>query len=278
MLPVRWPRLVNDSFLRVVFGEWKAVVDQERYMPLVAWAIMWDPKRCLTLHMFDLQGEFRVHLPRLYDLFYNVFSKPGCRDTLSIIGLATTHLSWPRIKMLSYRGAVWDTGRWTDPGNFVYTLFWLLLGHMAHHVLRRRAPVSMSARVAGKWIQLQTMVRARWPREDDSARWLELFGDLLEMSLGCGYTDQERYWGVIEALSPILLEVSNIVTYIDDHGAAARVGNGNSFFRGSRAPYTRKLALSMYNAMLVQKFRVGPEAANWNAFLKVATRNMLMYS
>ena len=137
---------------------------------------------------------------------------------------------------------------------------------------------SMSARVAGKWTTLQTMVCTRWPREDDGAHWLELFGDLLEMSLGCGYTDQQRYWGVIEVLSPILLEVSDIVTFIDTHGAASRVGRDHSFFRGGAAPYTRKLAVSMYHAMLVQRFRVGPEAKNWNDFLKVATHNMLMYT
>lgn len=277
MTAVTRPRRVNDTFLRVLFTSWKAAVGEDNCMPVVVHG-GYDHKRCLTLHMFDLQGEFRVHLPRLYDLFYDVFDKPGCRDTLGIIGLGATYLNWPQIKMLSYRGAVWNRGRWSDPGNFVYTLFWLLLGQMAHHVLRRRPPASRSARaVAVKWKTLQAMVRTRWPRDADTAHWLELYGDLLEMSLGCGYTDQERYWCVIEALSPILLGVSNIVAFIDAHGASSRVGNGNSFFRGGAAKYTRKLAVAMYNAMLVHKFRIGPLDKNYNEFLKVASRNRLMY-
>eukprot|EP00959_Pyramimonas_sp_CCMP1952_P386968 8109735-Pyramimonas_sp.AAC.1 len=66
------------------------------------------------------------------------------------------------------------------------------------------------------------MVRTRWPRTDDTNHWLELHGDLLEMTLGVGYVDQDRYWGVIRVLSPILAKISDIVTFIDVHGAASR--------------------------------------------------------
>jgi hypothetical protein len=257
---------------------WKAVGHANKY-PLMQTAddIIYDPRRCLTLHMYDLNAEFKPHLNRLYDQFYNVFSEAGCRDTIGIIGLATTHICWPHIKMLSYRGAVWDRKRWFDPGNFVHTLFWLLLGQMAHHVLGRRGPSPNVRLVASKWKVLQKMVRTRWPRTHDTNHWLELHGDLLEMTLGVGYMDQDRYWGVIRALSPILAEISDIVTFIDVHGAASRVGRNGPFFRGGAAPYTRKLAVSMYHAMLVQKFSVGPDAQNWADFLNVASHHRLMY-
>ena len=121
------------------------------------------------------------------------------------------------------------------------------------------------------------MVCQRWPRDPDSKAWSELVGDLLEMALGCGYIDAPQYWRVIEAVSPVVLKIADIVQFIDCHGSFARTGTGSSFFRGAAAPYARKLSVSMYNAMIVQKFKIHDKQDCWIAFLEVATGNKLMY-
>ena len=102
---------------------------------------------------------------------------------------------------------------------------------------------------------------------------------MLELALGCGYVD-ERYWGVIEAVSPIVLKISEVVEHVDRRGAFARIGVECRFFRGAAAPYARRLSVSIHHAMLVQTKRITHEShggALYADFLKVATKNRLMY-
>ena len=102
---------------------------------------------------------------------------------------------------------------------------------------------------------------------------------MLEVALGCGYIDLERYWSVIAAVSPVVFKIREVVEHIDRRGAFARIGVDCRFFRGAAAPYARRLSVSMYNAMLVHKKRITRESHGdvYSDFLHVASWNRLMY-
>ena len=102
---------------------------------------------------------------------------------------------------------------------------------------------------------------------------------MLELALGCGYIDQ-RYWGIIEAVSPVVLKISEVVEHIDRRGSWARTGIDCRFFRGAAAPYARRLSVTIHHAMLVQTKRITHESHGgdlYTDFLEVATHNKLMY-
>ena len=274
------PSRRHRSIAHVVFTAWAAEAvrrlkaDERLHIDSRAYR----PARCVTLHMYDLHGDFRCHMNSLYDMLWALFGKRGCKDMIGIIGVATTCMTLPEIKLLSYKGACYHRGYWSDPGNFVYYLFWLLLGQMAKHV-RKYSEVRENVLIGDSVKKLQCMVRKRWPRDADSKQWCELVGDSLEMALGCGYIDEQRYWGVIADISPIIFKIREVVEHIDSRGAFARIGENYKFFRGSAAPYARKLSVSMYHAMLVHKYKITSQYSGnvYIGFLEVATFNRLMY-
>eukprot|EP00959_Pyramimonas_sp_CCMP1952_P329243 6892925-Pyramimonas_sp.AAC.1 len=64
---------------------------------------------------------------------------------------------------MSYKGAVFYDNRWSDPGNFIYTIWWNIWGQMARY-LQRRQPTSASHKsveelrsVAGRVTDVQRM-------------------------------------------------------------------------------------------------------------------------
>ena len=281
------PSRRHGGIRQIVFTAWAAAAvrrlqaDDELHIDPRAYV----PQRCVTLHMYDLRAELRGHMIQLYDMLWELFEKQGCNNMLGIIGVATTGMSLAEIKLLSYKGACYKAGYWSDLGNFVYYLFWLLLGCMAKHTrsIRTREPTGpptdRRAWFVGKSVtDLQRMVRQRWPRDPDSKRWSELVGDLLEMALGCGYLDT-RFWNVIADISPIMFKIKEIVEHIDCQGAWSRIGENCRFCRGAATPYARKLSTSIYNAMLVHKYRISSRDSGdlYIGYRKVATTNKLMY-
>ena len=130
---------------------------------------------------------------------------------------------------------------------------------------------------ARRVLDVQRMVRNRWTCDPDTSRWLELIGDL-EVSLGAGYIDQPRYWSIIAQVSPIVEEIRSTLLFLDNNGSFSRTGRNRPFFRGPCAPLSRKLAVSIYNAMVVHKFQIDDSSDKWGGFLRVASENRLLYS
>ena len=122
------------------------------------------------------------------------------------------------------------------------------------------------------------MVKARWTRDPDTASYLELIGDLMELSLGTGYIDQQRYWRIIAQVSPIVEEIRQTLLYLDYNGSFSRTGRQRPFFRGPCAPLSRRISQSIYNAMVVHKFNIQESSEEWNSFLQVASHSKLLYS
>ena len=173
--------------------------------------------------MYDKKGGFALRLRNLFGLFEDFFVHDACRDVIGIVGMATTSMSYPQIKTLSHKGAIYVEKRWSDPGNFVYTVWWTIWGMMARQLTRRpltriQANWERTRRTACKVTEVQRMVRERWTRDPDTARYLELIGDLMELSLGTGYIDQQRYWRIIAKVSPIIEEIRQTLLFLD-HGA-----------------------------------------------------------
>ena len=280
----------RNSLIRIVFTVWSE--SRKSQLPMVSHSGLtasssehaYDPRRCLTLHMYERRGEFASKLRRIFDQFEGFFSAPACKHLIGIVGMATSFMSYSQIKLLSYKGAVYIRGYWYDPGNFMYTLWWHIWAQFARHLQRRSRPSRASVlseselrNVASRVTDIQRMVRQRWHREPDAPQWLELVGDLMELSLGLGYVDQERFWCLIKSISPIIDSIRDVVLFIDNHGPFSRIGRHGSFFIGSCAPCTRKLAVSMYHAMLVHRFNISESASAWPGYLEVASHNRLMY-
>ena len=123
---------------------------------------------------------------------------------------------------MSYRGAIYHDRRWSDPGNFIYTIWWNLWSQMARHLQRRR-PTRQLAKtieeirfIAGRVTDTQRMVRNRWTRDPDTTQWLELVGGLMEVALGAGYMDQPRYWCIIAQVSPVIEEIRSTFLFLDN--------------------------------------------------------------
>ena len=236
-----------------------------------------------TLHMYDKKGGFAIRLRNLFGLFEDFFVHDACRDIIGIVGIATTSMSYPQIKALSHKGAIYVEKRWSDPGNFVYTIWWTIWGMMARQLARRpstriQANWEKTRRTASKVTEVQRMVKDRWTRDPDTARYLELIGDLMEVSLGAGYVDQPRFWRIIAQVSPIVEEIRQTLLFLDYNGSFSRTGRQRPFFRGPCAPLSRRISESMYNAMVVHKFDIQESSEVWNGFLQLASHSKLLYS
>ena len=232
--------------------------------------------------MYDKSSGFAVRLRQLFGLFEDFIVHDACRDLIGIVGIATTSMSYPQIKAISHKGAIYFQKRWSDPGNFIYTVWWTIWGMMARQLSKRpvtriQANWEKTQRTANKVLEVQRMVRARWTRNTESAKWLELIGDLMEVSLGTGYMDQQRYWRIISQVSPIVEEIRQTLNFLDHDGCFAKTGNPRPFFRGPCAPLSRRIAESMYNAMVVHKFGITESSEVWDGYLQIAYTNRLLY-
>ena len=242
----------------------------------------YDHRLCVTLHMYDKKGGFAIRLRNLFGLFEDFFVHDASRDLIGIVGIATTSMSYPQIKALSHKGAIYFERRWSDPGNFIYTIWWTIWGMMAKQLSRRpatriQANWEKTRTTASKVTEVQRMVRNRWTRDPDTAKWMELVGDLMEVSLGVGYIDQPRFWRIIAQVSPIIEEIRSTLLFLDNNGCFSRTGRHRPFFRGPCAPLSRRLAESMYNAMVVHKFEIKESSEEWSGYLQIASNNRLLY-
>ena len=86
-------------------------------------------------------------------------------------------------KPLNRKGCILDQRRrknnpypWTDPGNFAHPPFRKLLGFAASFVMGRRQERAEAHGAAFALADVQSKVKARWPRADGSARPAELHG------------------------------------------------------------------------------------------------------
>ena len=243
----------------------------------------YDFRLCVTLHMYDKKGGFALRLRNLFGLFEDFFVHDACRDLIGIVGIATTSMSYPQIKTLSHKGAIYVEKRWSDPGNFVYTIWWTIWGMMARQLTNRpltriEANWERTRKTACKVTEVQRMVKERWTRDPDTKKYLELIGDLMELSLGTGYIDQQRFWRIIARVSPIIEEIRQTLLFLDNNGCFSRTGRDRNFFRGPCAPLSRKISESMYNAMVVHKFDIQESSEEWNGYLQLASHSKLLYS
>ena len=181
MLPV--PR----SPLLVLFQAWRSAVRP----PPSDWPALprqaWEPARCAVMHMLDGAGPFKRPLLELRGLLFEFFGKPECRTATRALQIAVTKMPWHAIKTMSYAGAVRDHRRWIDPGNFIYSVFWMLAGYMAANLRETSTAVAAEVRdAAAEFREVQKRAEERWPRAGNSPRLPELFGDLVELVLSSG--------------------------------------------------------------------------------------------
>ena len=197
LAPQRVVRPWNSKPLqRCVFEAWAAVcpralaIESSEIVP--DYLGSYNPKRCVTLHMYEKRREFDIPLRLLWNLFEEFFSSEACKNLIGIVGIATRSMSFVQIKTMSYKGAVFHDNRWSDPGNFIYTVWWNIWGQMARYLQKHRPTRATSKSldelrwIAGRVTDVQRMVRDRWKRDPDTSQWLELVGDLMELGLGVG--------------------------------------------------------------------------------------------
>ena len=99
------------SLKHLCFHAWRSCKEEELYIDPRAYA----PSCCVTLHMYDLRGDFRCHLKQLYTMLWDLFSNPACKDMIGIIGVATTLMPFPE-KAALLQGRVLQKGALVGPG------------------------------------------------------------------------------------------------------------------------------------------------------------------
>ena len=140
------------------------------------------------MHMLDGAGPFKRPLLELRGCLFEFFGKPECRTTTRALQIAVTKMPWHAIKTMSYAGAVRDRRRWIDPGNFIYSVFWMLAGYVAANLRETSTAVAAEVRdAAAEFREVQKRAEERWPRAGNSPRLAELFGDLVELVLSIGW-------------------------------------------------------------------------------------------
>lgn len=242
----------------------------------------WNPRRCLLTHMYQQDSAFRKHLLHLRDRLLAATAHRAFRDFVGICATAIRDMDRFQIKTLSYQGAVairtsngWN---FTDPGNFVYTLWWLLMGRACRHMLKHRteSDVHETCRAFGS---IQKELLCRWPRRKDSPQLCETIGDIIECALAASYLDGTRYWHLQEELAPTIVKVREFVHFLDHHARRERMGVDGSFFASmsSRCECASRLAVAMFNAMHVQKYGVDMTVPRAAGFIALSRELMLLY-
>ena len=148
------------------------------------------------MHMYDRTSAFKVHLIELRTQLLDSIQSESFKTACGVLGMALLHMDFVQIKRLSYIGAIVDRrGKsltYTDPGNFIYTLWWCLTGLAVKHALRRGRDGKMTKAFNG-FLGIQKGLLARWPKQKDSPQLCELIGDFVEMMFACSYKNHERY-------------------------------------------------------------------------------------
>ena len=236
----------------------------------------------------DRTSAFRPHLLKLRrDLLENLASREFAK-MLYVLQVGVDRMEYWQIKTMSYSGAVRDPlphgggFRYTDPGNVVYSVTWFMMGLYASHV-RRHEPCNPTQLEALRTCQcnrfraIQKRVLERWPRAPDSVRMAETIGDMFEFVLGCSYVS-DRLDNVAKMISAIVLQVRNIIDYIEWSGSWERIGVKQPFFRGHRAHYIWRLSCAIYNAANVQHRDLDARHPDFQPYQDCARRFNLVYS
>ena len=250
-------------------------------VPALFPAVRYNPRRCVGLHLYDIEGPFRPHLLSMRRTVLALFSDPDFGHLLRHWHYAATSMQFVSIKLLSYQGCILDQTRrgpypWIDPGNFVYSLFWHLLDFAASFVIQNERPEIHGAALVLK--DVQEYVKARWPRADGSAQLAEVHGDLFEMALAFGYLDN-RFMPLVRMLSVPICHVRDIVSYVEAHGPFDRTGDtrARSPLSSPKAQHVTALANTIWCAMQVQHYGISNSHDQYRSYLEFAQRVNLMY-
>ena len=188
----------------------------------------WSPKRCLVSHLYDRKSSFATHLVELRGMLLSSVKTAAFRDMCGLVAVSLIQMDRVQIKRLSYQGAVAIKGgvAWTDPGNFVYALWWLLNGFAAKHVLKK----SPHDRQCRAYLWCMGTLRTRWPLQKDTPRECERIGDIVELVFAASYMDEKMYWHIQTVLGPIILKVKQFVHHLDNEARFERMRVPGSFF------------------------------------------------
>ena len=228
------------------------------------------------MHMLDGAGPFKRPLLKLRGLLFEFFGKPECRTTTRALQIAVTKMPWHAIKTMSYAGAVRDGRRWIDPGNFIYSVFWMLAGYAAAN-LRDTSTAAEVRHAAAEFREMQKRARERWPRAGNSPELAELSGDLVELVLSIGYLC-DRLIDLNKELSKLVLKVKEIMHFLEYHAAFHRGRSlSGSPFTGPRAQYLQVVACTMWNAMQFHHFDIRDGDPQYCTYERLARRAGLLY-
>ena len=227
--------------------------------------------------MYSRNGPFRPHLIALRESVLALFQSDTFGKMLRYWTDAVNNMSTIEIKQRSYKGCIIDLKRknkWTDPGNFIYSLMWTLLGHAADFIIKRADGSSPAA----AFIAIQQQVHKRWPRKPDSARLAEIHGDMFEFLLACGYL-HDADMPIVHTLSVPICEIRGIVDYVEHHGAFdwTRDSNARSPFCHPRSAWIQKTAILLWNGMQVQYYGIVDGEQKWPGYRRAAETVNLTY-
>lgn len=265
--------------LAVCFRAWSDAIEERRVVCGVRRS-PWEPSRCLVCHLYDRQGSFAKHLVMLRGMLLSSVKTRAFRDMCGLVTVSLIDLDKVQIKRLSYQGAVaikrGSGYSYTDPGNFVYALWWLLNGSAAKHVLKQNPDDSSSCRA---YLWCMKTLRKRWPLQDDTPRQCERIGDIVEVVFAAAYLDAETYWHIQTVLGPIILKVAQFVHHLEHEARMERTRVPGSFFFGmpSRCSVTSKLARAIWYAMHVQKYDVDLSIPKAAGFVNLCLELCLLY-
>lgn len=249
------------------------------------------------MQMFKLDSHFAGHLKQLRILLLGSVATQAFRDMTGLIAIALARMDKFQIKTLSYQGAVARKVKngWTysDPGNFIYSLWWLLTGMAAKHWLKDCARKRKDDKVArdvctvcNAFLACQKRLVARWPKQKDSPQMSELIGDIVEMVLACSHIDNGRYWPIQTQLGPVIQKVQEFVWWIEHEAHYERQSASDRdalgmrpFFSGmrSRCECASRLAMGMFHAAHVQKHRIDVNSIQFTDFVLLGPELRLMY-
>ena len=265
-----------------VFEGWKRHTQQHRR--LRTWAgwgnDMRFPGRCLLCHFYDTQGSFASHLMRLHAAIGLFIDSQALTDMTEIITTAVREMNAARIKELSHSGAVHlGRGTYVDRGNFVYSIWWVILENVIVYRLRSGTTARDDARRYRAFQNMQRAVGARWNRDPDSTTWCEKIGDMIEITFASAYMDQERFSSIQPRMGPPINIIAEIVKHLDTYARYERLQEHGSFFsqRGACNAFTTKLSNAIFAGMQVHVGRIDVFCYEGREWLELSRRFELFY-
>ena len=177
------------------------------------------------------QKDVLKTLRRMYERLIHIVSgsATGIR-LLETWTVAYNNMPWCAIKLCTYNGAClrWDTSkdvaekgyRWHDPGNYTYAVVWHLILKLARHEAARKSmahapePTPSTSRIiAAQFGIVADRCYERWPRVN-ADHFNELVGDLMELALARGYSD-DTLMHIIRDVSSLSAAVSGLYNLME---------------------------------------------------------------